>query len=1049
MPTDRTRPSDDRRQGYRGVRYQQGRVILDRDLNAAEELTAEELRDVTRDVVGLVGTPDNGFTITPPSKEVKRPFDFTISAGTYYVGGVRVSFERPATYFKQPDWLHPDWVSDEEEKALLEQEWSEFIGLQIQEVEVSAQEDPDLKDVGLGGPDTAGRLSLLVRVVRLRVDNVQDCKGAFSFAKERWAQQGFQFDEKNNQLVPRGNLKVGFTQAAQTTLCQPQVSGAYLHPNNQNIRIKSVQVKDTLQLLWGFDNASFLYRVDTHTNSRTLKLSMSPPDSTRFPKSEQCVEVLRTTAKLPDGGGIAESEGFVTKLFSGYDSETGTITLADDLPTDMVNSTGPLFVRIWENTIAVPADKASLDAISDPPGPTGLTITVPANPLPLGAYWTFAPRPETPQKVYPERYVGTAQPPDGPRVWVAPLAFLKWDKKGNLRTNLISDCRDPFENLVELTKRKPESGGGCCTITVGPLDLQDTEEFRKRLLERINSVAGCVRVCFRPGVYTLDRPLRLTSEFAGITLEGCCGVFLRADVDPKFEHLDGLIQIIDAPDVTLRHLHIEPLPVPLTPALRERGVEASILKKLDTELPDLHSVVAVRAVRAKNLNLEYCTFQLNIPKETVPGFGAGLMSSHDGTGLKVRDCVFRHDRPVIRQDDPNRRTRIADQLRRIEVAIARYPKDRGQPTHLADLVTSQVITIPEVINPIPGELIPPVDMSRLNDWLDQHAAFRLVNPEGADQPSSRLVAYESVERSGDNIGLLMANKQVQFVSTERARELIEQAGGRLRQVVVNRPFRGLFGTTHVLSELRQKTDNIPRALVSLLDDAEIDRNQFVGLAGAGLAYGATGTIKIRRNDVRDCTAGFWIMASEGPDRPPVRNLALHEIIQSFTPLIMFPLPRAFNLKSDDPMIVDNSSSMPMPGGRYEVLLSDNRVESLATQISETEMILVAAPSPNAVALKSTVILSNNMVHGRSQEAAVVVVTEVERLTITGNVIVNDAPDKGRLSLWITMIKHANDFLADTAVTGNVFVGKSNLAKLPRAFFQPPINTWVPFNSESP
>ena len=171
MPTDRTRPSDDRRQGYRGVRFQQGRVILDRDLNAAEELTAEELRDVTRDVVGPVGTPDNGFMIAPVNKDAqtKRPFDFTIAAGTYYVGGVRVSFDQPATgpsvtYFNQPDCLSPDWVSADEEKALRGQEWSEFVGLQIQEMEVSAQEDPDLKDVGLGGPDTAGRLIFLVRV---------------------------------------------------------------------------------------------------------------------------------------------------------------------------------------------------------------------------------------------------------------------------------------------------------------------------------------------------------------------------------------------------------------------------------------------------------------------------------------------------------------------------------------------------------------------------------------------------------------------------------------------------------------------------------------------------------------------------------------------------------------------------------------------------------------------------------------------------------------------------------------------------------------------
>jgi hypothetical protein len=73
-------------------------------------------------------------------------------------------------------------------------------------------------------------------------------------------------------------------------------------------------------------------------------------------------------------------------------------------------------------------------------------------------------RPTTPQQVYQERYLADFQPPEGPRMWACPLEVIGWSAGSG---TVVSDCRYPFDNLVNLTKRQQ----GCCTIMVGPADI--------------------------------------------------------------------------------------------------------------------------------------------------------------------------------------------------------------------------------------------------------------------------------------------------------------------------------------------------------------------------------------------------------------------------------------------------------------------------------------------------------------------------------------------------------------------------------------------------
>ena len=78
---------------------QQGRVLTDDDFNEAERLDAEDSRRVRVDVIGPAGSPDDGFKLKVVAGEV------TMSAGQYYVGGLRLELESDEGINLQRDWL--------------------------------------------------------------------------------------------------------------------------------------------------------------------------------------------------------------------------------------------------------------------------------------------------------------------------------------------------------------------------------------------------------------------------------------------------------------------------------------------------------------------------------------------------------------------------------------------------------------------------------------------------------------------------------------------------------------------------------------------------------------------------------------------------------------------------------------------------------------------------------------------------------------------------------------------------------------------------------
>jgi Family of unknown function (DUF6519) len=638
MGSDRARISYDAKQQYRAVVAQQGRVTLEADWNESQQLIDETIQEETLDMVGASGTPNDGYHLLSIPKE---PFDFTIQAGTIYVGGMRAVLQNDISYSNQSDWLDRiddrDWVTLEAAKQATQ---SELVYLLLREQEVSAVEDSALREVALGGPDTAQRSRLIQHIVRLKTEELS-CSKAWDKAIEQWKQQGLELDPKDPQhlrLKSATTLQVSFP--AQIPLpdpCEPAARGGYLGADNQLIRVQiTIDANGQHQLVWGYDNASFLYRVNVVTD-RLLKLQSRPVDEFHHPRTGQVVEVLRPAARLSNGEYIAAATGKLFTLGADYNPDRQEVTLPSAFNNPDITKPEYLFLRVWEKnqpfTLGQPVLLAG----------TGMAVTIQSSSkLHHGDYWLIAVRPSTPIQVYPQHLI-QPQPPNGPHLWVCPLSVIAW-KDGQLEP--LDDCRHPFDNLVKLTQRNL---GGCCTVTVRPEDLGATQSLQNIIDQFKNK--GAVTICLMPGEYKLSAPLVLGPEHSNLTLAGCHdGVVLKADPDPKkiINFLQGLVVLNRANNVTLRQLRFDLPQVPFILAKGKlAGLKASQISRLvDDRLQNLRVSIGVRPIHCAVLKIEDCLFRYSLTKD-VDVFGVGIFAGSECWGLTVKNCRFLHEEDYL------------------------------------------------------------------------------------------------------------------------------------------------------------------------------------------------------------------------------------------------------------------------------------------------------------------------------------------------------------------------------------------------------------------
>jgi hypothetical protein len=722
MPSDRSRPPDPASDAYTGVAYQQGRVTLDRDYNAQREILDHRDAATTLDLNGPCGTPDDGFAVTRPvlflprlpttisslgastpalraatvattatlattpiatpiatpiippviSPIVSSPpadaYNLLIRSGTMYLGGVRVEWPgEPGggaaeySYYDQPDWLSPDPPAAPQ---------TEIVFLLADEHEISAAEDPNLYDVALGGPDTTQRWRLQ-RTVHRQAVSATSCTPAWQALLTAWQAVGWGFDATTMRRVPQVRLQAAFTTPAGTTdPCDPIATGGYLGAENQLIRIKwapTTPGATSGTLIWGFDDASFIYRASSDQTGTHLTLTRSPPDAYHFPGAGQYVEVLRTTAlvgttasqQAEDDGTIvprcvAEQTGFVTTLAVAYDPTTlnQTLVLSQPLPAAYITSAEPLFVRIWQGGGAMGPTGGTMelvDPVANASTGATVTVTVPGGTaIAPGSFWMMALRPGAPLQVLPASLAAAPQPPDGPRSWACPLAVVEWPTSST--DPVIHDCRVQFDNLITLTKRP----AGCCTVSMGPGDV--TIDYSVQTA--INSIIGPGTLCLAQGTYPLLTPLLLGPAQAGLTIVAENGATLTAASGSEAAFGAGMIVVAGAGNVTLQGLTLIPPAVAVAPSLfsglanlsrialpaQQEGL-ALMLRMANDNAQNMRTMIGMWAAGSPSLTVEDCTVQFTAPPVASPPsisavFGIGLLVGGACAQLAVRGCVF-------------------------------------------------------------------------------------------------------------------------------------------------------------------------------------------------------------------------------------------------------------------------------------------------------------------------------------------------------------------------------------------------------------------------
>ncbi len=1004
MGSDRTRISYDPRQQYRSTVMQQGRVTLEADVNEAQEIAAGELRQETLDIIGPSGTPDDGYRILVTGAAPATPFDFAVGPGTLYTGGLRTHFQTQVQYNSQSEWLDhaddPDWIAPAQPAA------NEFICLLLRNQEVSATEDSALKDVALGGPDTAARTRLIQHIVRTPTA-ATDCAGGLASAKTKWASEGLKFVDGIAALESQTTLKVTFPPAPPPDPCEPEVQGGYLGADNQLIRI---QISGNNRFLWGYDDASFMYRVDV-VDPQTLHLQSRPPDAAHQPISGQAIEVLMAAAQLANGEYVAAAGGFVTTLSASYSPDTQQVALQTALPAEYGdgNPAHPkpprVFMRVWEAEVQFTRGAAVQL------GSTGLMVTLDTQggaPFHVGDFWRIAVRPSTPTQVYPQRYLSGPQPPDGPRLWASALGIIGWSG-GVLQ--LVHDCRNPFDNLPTLTAKKL---GGCCTVTVGPQDLAATP--LQSVIDQLKS-QDQVTICLMPGEYQLPASLMIGPDHSNLTIEACHGgAILKENAGADANFINGLVVIDRAANVTLRGLSFTLPAVRFIPGNGKiANLETAQLQTLvDPRIAEMVASIGVMAVQCDGLTVEDCTFTYSAPPSLV--YAAGILARGACTELRIERCVF--------------------------TGAGEFVTGPAGPSHL------------------------------LYGFLHSSAAtFRTTPVAGRPAPGGTVLLSSldgAVIEDNEFNGLTAAVMVMADCGDVRAEN---NAIANCIYGVLLFAMRAL-PTAIALDTLAPSNDAIAlvqNPLVQLLADQSL---QYVAALSWGYPmppnFDWSGAVQVNasraafpsRASIAELDSSMRAMTLSAPARSAAAVVGAPPAATVGTPpteTVVTPAATTI-LSSNTSLLFTNLAALA-----YQAISSANPAQlALALRIAANEVDAFLSDGTSNTALlvwdyaRSTpgeLTLDGNHLTSQSATLPTAIILAVNRCAITGNLALNQnttATNKDAIySLLLyagTETPRTGDAFAPVTVTGNVFRGAAILPARP-ATVPAPLNTWHPFNAE--
>jgi len=487
----------DRRDNDQAVLFQQGRVILDADLTAAERIALEWRGQTARDVIGrgVAAAPAAdaaGFAVLAAARDGEA-VRLALRPGRIWADGLHVHLPGdPATPVERlAPYYTPPLAAAAASAAGIADGTRDAVILEVALEALNAFQEPErLLEPALGGPDTAERAVASLAFRMLRLGPGEDCRSILGRLADGPAGKGrLSVSLEPTTLVPGD--------------CPVVEGGGYAGFEHNLYRIEVAETTaGTPAFKWSQCNGGLVGRGRFHANPTPhVELLANRPAILHSGLSDFYLEAL---APDPDLGHWRVVYGTQATL-----NADGELDLADP-PTFGALPGGPdtVFFRLWNGLLPV---AGFLNEADPQPLHDGIRLVFDA-PAPGVLYrpgdrWTFQVR--AGEVDNPEVLLDRA-PPEGPLLRRVPLAEIAWTAAADTAAGgRIEDCRRRFRPLVDQRT--------CCTLLVGDGitsfgDFDRLEEAAQHLPE-----AGG-ELCLLPGLHFANLDL---AGRRGIHIHGC------------------------------------------------------------------------------------------------------------------------------------------------------------------------------------------------------------------------------------------------------------------------------------------------------------------------------------------------------------------------------------------------------------------------------------------------------------------------------------------------------------------------------------------------
>lgn len=497
--------------------WQQGRVILDADLNEQIDILLHSLRSLAADMIGPLGGPlyhddvsnsdYTGFTLYQSTTDKGKAY---IRPGHYYVDGILVSNEQDVAYLDQPYLPQITNSPTSNQNGYLAY-------LDVWERQVTSLENDLIREFALGeaGPDTATRAQLVWQVKILDFAAFREAADLSKKVDTNKNEQLLRYQavkvlkqrlEDLLQSPARGLLAAKAkepTDEDQNNACIIPPAASYRGPENQLYRVEihrgGIAWPDTTKTTtasgsaqWATfvvsrENGSVLFPILSgqagDNNTVTVTLGDFGRDDSRFTiNTNDWVELV------DENNILMGVPGPLYQVSAPPDPIAMTVTLTPPATVKNVGKidfTGKL-LRLWNyqgsTAKKIKAGEAGLaddgalqlkentwfeleNGIQIQFQPSKKTLEQGAVPYRTGDYWLIPARTITgnviwPQLPLPPSSSSQTNPnpapllPHGVRHHYAPLAYINFDAKWNVVGDIVP-LQYPFKSLVEITLSLP------------------------------------------------------------------------------------------------------------------------------------------------------------------------------------------------------------------------------------------------------------------------------------------------------------------------------------------------------------------------------------------------------------------------------------------------------------------------------------------------------------------------------------------------------------------------------------------------------------------